>query len=141
MHRLTRLLITLVVATFAAQPVMACCLTGHKVALVAVERAELPCHGDTHDTAAQVPDSVANASSSQLDCPGCLDCDSLMMAVQAPDYSGVLTASTPETAVAMAPDMGFAGFEPQLPTLATGPPPNVSLPLRTPISLKQRLLI
>ncbi|MFH1517225.1 MAG: hypothetical protein ABIH17_05000 [Pseudomonadota bacterium] len=141
MLSLSRLVIMVIVAIFAAQPVMACCLTGHEAPSVVAEQAEPSCHGDTHDNAAETQAGVTDTSTGPLDCPGCPDCDSLIMAVQAPDYTGILTASAPETAVAMAPKMEFAGFEPQFHTLATGPPRDVSLPLRSPISLKQRLLI
>ena len=141
MHRLTRLLIMMIVAIFAAQPVMACCLSAHESTPVVAERAELPCHGDTHDAAAQAQDGVANTSSSRLDCPGCLDCDSLIMAVQAQEDPGFLAASAPDEAAEVAPGTRFAGFETRLLVLATGPPREVSLPLHTPISLKQRLLI
>ncbi len=140
MLQVYRLLMTLMIGFFVAQPVMACCLAGHQSAQAAVERAEPPCHDaadkGTTDFAVNKYDAPDPA-----DCPGCVDCDILILASQAPDNLGRVTANVADDAVTMAPDMGFAGFEPELPTLATGPPRDTSLPLRTPISLKQRLLI
>ena len=140
MRLLYRLLMTLMIAVFAAQPVMACCLTGHQSAQATVEHAEPPCHDAVNEGTTDSSDNKGNASAPS-GCPGCVDCDMLMLAAPAPDNLGLVTANVFDDPGLIAAEARSEEFEPRLLVLSTGPPRNFSPPLYTPISLKQRLQI
>lgn len=130
----------LIVAIFAAQPVMACCLTGHADVSVAEITAEPPCHGDAENGSVQARDGMHNASD-PFDCPGCRDCDTAIMEAQVQHDWTVLTSVPSDDVPVIALEKRFPGFEPRLMVLSTGPPRDISFPLLSPVSLKQRLLI
>jgi hypothetical protein len=140
MLKLTRLLMLIAAAALAAGPVMACCLTGHTQSAALYTSTEtLPCHD------AASPSGHEDAKAEQpaplpVDCPECVDCDSAVMQAQSFDHSVSLTQLTPEVHFAVIAAR-FEGFEHKATILATGPPGDPPLPLSTPMSLKQRLLI
>jgi len=135
---LHRLLALLTVALIAAQPVMACCLVGHPApALEVVQDANPLCHGNGMPMAPVASDDPDQGND---DCPSCDDCDRPVMLAQASDDSAVLSAVPPEFPLA-ALDAKFSGFGHEPTILKTGPPDDPPLPLATPITLKQRLLI
>ncbi|MEM6415590.1 MAG: hypothetical protein AAF720_13150 [Pseudomonadota bacterium] len=140
MLKLTRLLILIAVALVATQPIMACCLTGHAepaASHTSIEAA--PCHGEASlsshgDTKTDQP------SPSPMDCPGCLDCDSAVMQAQSFENGVTFTQLSPEIPVTVIASR-FEGFGHSETIFKTGPPGDPPLPLSTPITLKQRLLI
>lgn len=135
---LNRLLALLTVAFIVAQPVMGCCLVGHPApALEVVQDANPFCHGNGMPMAPVASDDPDQGND---DCPGCDDCDSPVMQAQASDDSAVLSAVALEIPLA-AFDAKFRGFGHEPTILKTGPPDDPTLPLTTPITLKQRLLI
>lgn len=138
MRILSRLLAILAVALVAAQPVMACCLVGHDaVAQDAALVSDPPCH----DSGMQMsPADHADAAKDTGDCPGCNDCDSPLMQAQAADDSTLLSSSSAEISDAVLAAQ-FPGFAHRPVIFKTGPPGAPKLPLSTPITLKQRLLI
>jgi len=138
MRSLTRLLAILAVALVAAQPVMACCLVGHgAVAQDVAQVSDPPCH----DTGMQMaPADDTDATRDTDDCPGCYDCDSPLMQAQATDDSTLLSSSSVEISYAVLAAQ-FPGFAHRPVVFKTGPPGAPQLPLSTPITLKERLLI
>jgi len=136
MNLLTRLCLTLVVVTFAAGPVIDCCLLGHAEASVAVSQTDAPpCHGAADDASQPQPSPQEHS-----ECPGCTDCDAPMLQATAMD-NAVAPASGHELQPAPVAARQWSGFDTPLVVRTTGPPSS-SPPIRTsPISLKQRLLI
>ena len=139
MFKLTRLMILLAVATLVAQPVMACCLTGHVDAAAEAQMTAEPCHDTTE---AMDPSAMDTSHDMQgpMDCPGCLDCDAASMQAQSIDDSGLLTQSPSEVPMAVL-SAKFEGFGHESIVYKTGPPSDPRLPFPTPVTLKQRLLI
>jgi len=131
---LTRLFAILTVALMAAQPVMACCLVGHDAA---VQVSEPPCHDTGMDMA---PTDDGEAAQGTDDCPGCFDCDGPLIKAQGLGDGAVLAASSTDIPFAVLAAR-FSGFAHPQVIFKTGPPGEPQLPLSTPISLKQRLLI
>ena len=140
MLKLTRLLMLIAVASLAAGPVMACCMTGHAQPAASQETAEVPpCHGErTHS--AQDEASLGDEPQLPLECPGCLDCDTAMLQAQSVTEGALLTHI--DSGVA-APDLSprAVTFEPKPFVFKTGPPGDPATALGTPVTLKQRLLI
>jgi len=134
----SRLFAVLAIALLAVQPVMACCLVGHEAAAQETSQvASPPCHDSSMQMA-----SGQNVDTEQHsdECPGCYDCDSALMQAQASDDSTALSASSSEVPYAVLAAQ-FPGFAHDPVIFKTGPPGEPSLPLSTPITLKQRLLI
>lgn len=140
MLKLTRLLILISVAFLAARPVMACCLTGHGETAMAEMKVESPpCHDEVaagHHGAAE----EKQKPSSPFDCPGCIDCDTAVMQAHSVDDGAVLN-QLPSEIPFIVLAARFDGFEHKSTVFKTGPPGDPPLPLPTPITLKQRLLI
>jgi len=134
----SRLFAFLAVALLAAQPVMACCLVGQAAAAQETSQvASPPCHDSGMQMA---PAQNANTEQDSDECPGCYDCNSALMQAQASDDSTALSASSAEVSyVVLAAEYPGFGHDPVI--FKTGPPGEPSLPLSTPITLKQRLLI
>lgn len=121
-----------------AQPVVACCLFGHAAAAQkASEVADPPCDDSSMQMA---PAEKADAELDTNDCPRCYDCDSTAMQAQASDDSATLSAASAEIPHAVLAAQ-FPKFAHRPVILKTGPPGEISLPLSTPITLKQRLLV
>lgn len=138
MRALTRFFAILAVALVAAQPVMACCLAGHgAVAQKVAQVSDPPCHDSGMQMA---PADKAGAAQDTDDCPGCYDCDSPLMQAQEAEDSTLLSSSSAEIPYAMLA-VQFPRFAHQPVIFKTGPPGAPQLPLSTPITLKQRLLI
>ncbi len=143
MHAMVRLLALLAMALLAAQPVMACCLTGHAPVAHAGAGSPPPCH----DSMAQMPatpdgqsrDIASGPGADPVDCPGCIDCDSTMMQAQSGGDTAV-SPNTPGPVGLAAVETRFPGFEPRLMVRATGPPGRLFIAHTTPVTLKQRLL-
>lgn len=137
---LARLLTLLAVLLVAAQPVMACCLTGQAAPHIEMSQdTEPPCHGDGMgmETAS---DGITHSMPGTADCPGCADCDSPVMKAQAIDNTAVLSPSASEIPVALRA-VHFPGFAHPPVILQTGPPGAPPFVPVTPLELKQRLLI
>ena len=140
MFKLTSLMILIVVAAFAVQPVMACCLTGHGEAAIAdADTATPSCH-DATESMSDVSLGVSHEMPGPVDCPGCLDCDSAIMQAQSIDDSALLTQLLSDVPIAVL-SAKFTGFGYKTTVYKTGPPVDPPLKASTPISLKQRLLI
>lgn len=140
MLKLTRLLILIAVALVATQPIMACCLTGHAESAASHTSVEAPpCHGEaplsTHGDS-----KTDQQPPAPMDCPGCLDCDSAVMQAQSFETGALLTQLSPEMSLAVITSR-FEGFGHTETIFKTGPPGDPPLPISTPITLKQRLLI
>jgi len=134
-----RLLMIVAVAIFAAQPVMACCLTGHAEPPRVQMPAEPACHDDMHDAAAGTPMDTHNTAD-QPECPGSPGCDKAVMQAQAFEDWTVSTAGPVEIPAGVV-EARYTGFEPHRIVLTTGPPRDRPPPLSSPVILKQRLLI
>ncbi len=128
-----RAFLTLAITVFTVSPLLACCLTGFaETEAVAELVQDSPCHGDGAEPAKQTDtDSI---------CPDCADCDPVMLKANGSDgLAGLLYRYTPEhpslqgqyQPLVAAPDR----------QRATGPPRAPPLPVATPVSLSQRLLI
>lgn len=138
MIALGRLLVIIAAAIFAAQPVMACCLTGHSETQIAQVSAEPPCHGDANDAGPNRQTHDQNTSDAS-DCPGCLDCDSAIMQTQSQDDLTVLASASLDLPIQTL-EARFSGFEHRLVVRTTGPPRDPPARLLTPVTLKQRFL-
>lgn len=135
-----RLLTLMAIAFVAAQPVMACCITGH--AAPAVEMAgmdDLPCHNDDADGTIRA-DNDHRSMPDADDCPGCPDCNLPVMQGQVSGDTSVLPQPAPEVAIAVVAAQ-YPGHVPPPLILTTGPPAGQPLAPVTPLTLKQRLLI
>jgi len=134
----SRLFAVLAIALLATQPVMACCLVGHEAAAQETSQvASPPCHDSGMPMA---PAENTDTEEGSNECPGCYDCDSALMQAQTSDDSTALTASSAEVSYAVLA-AEYPGFAHAPVIFKTGPPGEPSLPLSTPITLKQRLLI
>ncbi len=140
MLKLTRLLILIAVAAIVAQPVMACCLTGHGEPQITQASADMPlCHGE--QTAPEHSEQNSDHERpSPADCPGCIDCDAGVMQAQSFDDGTLLVQTSTEFPVAIL-TARFEGFGHKSTVLKTGPPGDPPRIHTTPITLKQRLLI
>jgi len=133
-----RLVALLVVAIMAAQPAMACCLTGHPASVAeAAQKDTPPCHAPGMQMAAAGTPDTPDTST---DCPGCDGCDSAVMQAQASGDNLILSGAASEIPLAVL-SAQFPGFSYRPVIFRTGPPGEPARPLTTPISLKQRLLI
>ena len=134
---LARLLTLLAVLLVAAQPVMACCLTGQTAPPVEISHdTELPCHGDGMGM-----ETASDGGTRSM--PGtadCADCDSPVMQAQAFDNAAVLSPSASEIPVALRA-VHFPGVAHPPVILQTGPPGAPPFVPVTPLEPKQRLLI
>ena len=140
MLKLTRLLFLIAVALVATQPIMACCLAGHAEPAASDTSVEAPpCHGEA-PLSALGDNETDQQPPSPMDCPGCLDCDSAVMQAQSFENGALLTQLSPEIPLAVIASR-FEGFGHTETIFKTGPPGDPPLPLSTPITLKQRLLI
>jgi hypothetical protein len=141
MLKLTRLLILIAVALVATQPIMACCLAGHAEPVASHTSVDKPpCHGEAPLSAHGDSKMDQQQLPAPMDCPGCLDCDSAVMQAQTFETGALLTQLSPEIPLAVI-DSRFEGFGQAETIFKTGPPGDPPLPLSTPITLKQRLLI
>jgi hypothetical protein len=137
-----RLFTLAAIALFTAQPLMACCLDGHSAS--ATELAQdntMNCHDSAMPMPASHGSSADPGPNTALDeCPGCDDCNHPIMQAQNPgDVLSVFSLVLEIPFATLAAQ--FPGFaHPPLHT-KTGPPGASALPLNTPITLKQRLLI
>lgn len=142
MVNLTRLMILVAVAFVAARPAMACCLTGHgePAAVETVGDADgQPCH-DMAPGAASALSEAPDETLDRFDCPdGCASCDRAVAQAQSASDAVLPPANGPEATTILTAQ--FAGFEPSAFVLKTGPPGAAPPELRTPIALKQRLLV
>lgn len=140
MLKLTRLLILIAVALVATQPIMACCLAGHAEPAASHTSVEAPpCHGEA-PLSAHGDSETDQQKPAPMDCPGCLDCDSAVMQAQSFENGALLTQLSAEIPLAVIASQ-FEGFGHTETVFKTGPPGDPTLPLSTPITLKQRLLI
>jgi len=136
----SRLLTLMTIAFMVAQPVMACCVTGH--AAPVVEMAEMdapPCHNDDADGAIRA-DSDHRSMPDADACPGCPDCNLPAMQGQVSGDMSVLPQPAPEGALAVTAAQ-YPGHLPPPLILTTGPPAGPPKTPVTPLTLKQRLLI
>lgn len=131
----------LAVALLAAQPVMACCLTGHAQPAATEMSADMPCH-DAINSGPDHKDAAGPSTENQNgpDCPGCPDCNASTMQAQ-PSADETYQSKSAADFEFAAIEIRFTGFVPRSLVQATGPPRNWSLPVISPITLKQRLLI
>lgn len=137
---LARLLTLLAVLFVAAQPVMACCLTGQAAPHIEISQdTGSPCHGDSVGMAT-ASDGVTHSMPGAADCPGCADCDNPVMQAQAFDNAAVLSPTSSEIPVALCV-VHFPGFAHLPVILKTRPPEAPPFVHLTPLELKQRLLI
>lgn len=140
MLNLTRLFVLIAAAALLAQPVMACCMAGHGDAhALAVSTDASPCH-DAREDMDHVSSDASHPMPSSMDCPGCLNCDSALMQAQSADVAVALASTTIDAPISIL-ETRFDGFQHASTVLKTGPPGDTPLPLFTPITLKQRLLI
>ncbi|MGV6821001.1 MAG: hypothetical protein ACWA5T_10965 [Parvularcula sp.] len=140
MLKLTRHLLLIAVAFLAARPAMACCLAGHDAADPSVsESGSPPCHESKGHAADETIHQDGQAPM-PTDCPGCPDCQSVVMAAHSVTYGAVLTGASNDLPLATIANR-FAGFEFKPTVLTTGPPDYRPPPAQTPIALQQRLLI
>lgn len=138
---LRHIVLMILVALFAANPVMACCLSGHsQVTEVSAVEDTPPCH----EIARSAPHSGVSGADvetqSETLCPGCTGC-----------YSAILTASTAEDGIYLQKIDDTGMILPRQAHLVpashavllrkTGPPGQRVVLAQTPVRLKQRLLI
>ncbi|HRI99299.1 MAG TPA: hypothetical protein PKV67_00875 [Hyphomonas sp.] len=127
-------------AFMAAQPVMACCITGH--AAPAVEMAGmdgLPCHNDDADGTIRANNDHRSMPHAD-NCSGCPDCNLPVMQGQVSGDTSVPPQPAPEVALAVLAAQ-YPGYVPPPLILTTGPPAGPPLAPVTLLTLKQRLLI
>lgn len=134
----SRLITLLAIVLVTAQPVMACCLTGHPAPASAQMSGEPPWHDASEDMSAETGDNRSLAIDTS-DCPGCPDCDTATMQAQSLDDLTILASAAPDLPLPVALSK-FTGFAPRRIVLNTGPPRKLAIARLSPVTLKQRLL-
>lgn len=141
MTKLRPIVMVILVALFAANPVMACCVVGHsKVTDASAVEDAPPCHEMARSTPHSGVSGTDVETQSETLCPGCTGCD-----------SAVLTASTAEDGIYLQKIDDTGMILPRRAHLVpashvvllrkTGPPGQRVVLAQTPVRLKQRLLI